>query len=93
MGSCICKYVEMNKQEVSIVVNSEEDSKCDISSSSLEIGGQELEDWQRFRLGNSKSFNESLGMLSTLLQSERKISVYSKAGSVAGSFVVNARNS
>ena len=75
MGSCICKYVEMSKQEVVISLNSVHNSEESLESSSLDLQPQEIEDWQHLRLRNSKSFNESLGMLSTLLQSERKISV------------------
>lgn len=89
MGSCICKYVEMSKQEVVISLNSVHNSEESLESSSLDLQPQEIEDWQHLRLRNSKSFNESLGMLSTLLQSERKISVYSKPGSISGSFVVS----
>lgn len=91
MGSCICKYVEMNKTEFAINPESciSSPDHLNSSKSSQEFPDQCIEDWQAFKSVHYKSFNESTGLLSTLQQSERKISVYSKPASVGGSFIVS----
>lgn len=90
MGSCICKYVEMNKTEVLINPSHDLNSQEDLNSSnSSEEFPQAIEDWQAFKSVHCRSFNDSTGLLSTLQQSERKISVYSKPASVGGSFIVS----
>ena len=57
-------------------------------SSEDEIPAKEIEEWRAFKSIGSKSLTDSVGMMSTLLHSERKISVYSKPGSIIDSFAV-----
>ena len=58
-------------------------------SSDNEIPVKEIEEWRVYKSSGSKSLTDSVGMMSTLLHSERKISVYSKPGSIIDSFAVN----
>jgi hypothetical protein len=58
-------------------------------SSDSEIPVKDIEEWRAIKSKGSKSFSDSVGMLSTLLQSERKISIHSKPGSIVDSFVVS----
>jgi hypothetical protein len=62
----------------------------DISlSSEDDIPLQKVDEWLTFKSIESKSFSDSLALMSTLLHSERKISVNSRAGSMVDSFTVN----
>lgn len=80
----------MNKTEVLIHPEQGSNSEDELNSSGSSQGlPQAIEDWQAFKSVHSKSFNDSTGLLSTLQQSERKISVYSKPASLGGSFVVS----
>lgn len=93
MGCCVCNYVELNKLE--FAVNSKHLNKdlsefVDLSlSSDSDIPAKEIEEWRALKSKDSKSFSDSMGMMSTLLQSDRKISFHSKTGSIIDSFAVN----
>ena len=93
MGCCVCNYVEMAKLEFTLQnpKNSKDIQEFfDISlSSDSDIPMKDIEEWRAIKCKGSKSFSDSVGMMSTLLQSERKISIHSKPGSIVDSFVVN----
>jgi hypothetical protein len=93
MGCCVCNTVEMKKLEFVLPSHHPKQKNpefIDLSlSSDNEIPAKEIEEWQAFKSSGSKSLSDSLGMMSTLLQSERKFSVYSKHGSIVDSFVVS----
>ncbi|OMJ72923.1 hypothetical protein SteCoe_28515 [Stentor coeruleus] len=92
MGCCVCNTVEVKKLELVIpnqLAKQVNPEFVDLSlSSDSEIPAKDIEDWRAFKTSRSISLNDSVGMLSTLLQSERKISFYSKPGSIVDSFVV-----
>lgn len=95
MGCCVCNTIEMKKLEFIIPSHLSKQVKAnaefvDLSlSSDNEIPAKDIDDWRAFKSSGSRSLNDSLGMMSTLLQSERKISLYSKSGSIFDSFVVS----
>ncbi|OMJ94157.1 hypothetical protein SteCoe_2800 [Stentor coeruleus] len=55
-------------------------------SSESDIPAIDLENWRECKSSGSKSLIGSIGMSSTFLQSDRKISYYSKSGSIVDSF-------
>ncbi|OMJ80789.1 hypothetical protein SteCoe_18897 [Stentor coeruleus] len=93
MGCCVCNTIEIKKLEFVIPSQLSKQSNAgfvDLSlSSDNEIPVKDIDDWRTFKSSGSRSLNDSLGMMSTLLQSERKISLYSKSGSIFDSFVVS----
>ena len=71
-------------------VNLQNQDFVDISlSSDNEVPSQKVDEWLSFKSTGSKSFSDSLVVMSTLLQSERKISTFIKSGSMVDSFVVS----
>ena len=93
MGCCVCNSAEIKKLEFVIPVSLSKQKNSEFVDLSLssdnEIPVKELEEWRVFKSAGSKSLTDSLGMMSTLLQSERKISLYSKPGSIVDSFAVS----
>lgn len=93
MGCCVCNYVELNKLEFALQgpkANKDHAEFVDLSlSSDNDIPAKEIEEWRALKSKGSKSFTDSVGMMSTLLQSDRKISFHSKTGSIVDSFAVN----
>lgn len=93
MGCCVCNYVEMNKLEFAIQGQKgfrDNPDFFDLSlSSENDIPIKDIEEWREMKSKGSRSFTDSVGMMTTLLQSERKISIHSKQGSIVDSFVVS----
>ena len=93
MGCCVCNSAEIKKLEFVIPVSLSKQKNSEFVDLSLSSGDEipvkELEEWIVFKSAGSKSLTDSLGIMSTLLQSERKLSCYSKPGSIVDSFAVS----
>lgn len=93
MGCCVCNTVEMKKLEFVIPSHFSKQGNAefvDLSlSSDSEVPAKDIEEWRAFKSSGSRSLSDSLGMMSTLLQSDRKLSLYSKSGSIVDSFAVS----
>ena len=91
MGCCFYSRIEasidMAKTEKDYLDSNESDFVEVYLQSDEEIPNR-LEEWRAYKYKTSNS--ESSAILSTLLHSDRKISVYSKPGSIIDSFAVNA---
>ena len=89
----MCNSPEIKKFEFFIqnnLSNQKNPEFVDLSlSSDNEIPAKQVEEWRALKSAGSKSLTDSVGMMSTLLQSERKISLHSKSGSIVDSFVVS----
>ena len=92
MGCCVQNGMEIKRFDLVISdsyhKNVNDQDFMDLSLSS-DDDIQRADDWIAFKSSESKSLTDSLAMMSTLLQSDRKISVYSKPGSMVDSFSVN----
>lgn len=90
MGCCESITHEMKKHEFVITSHLSKQTNAefiDLSlSSESDIPVIDLENWRACKFSGSKSLIESIGMSSTFMQSDRKISYYIKSGSIVDSF-------
>lgn len=94
MGSCIQSAIDIKSYDIVIAsrnsVSQQSEDFIDISlSSEEEVPIQKLDEWYKFKQTKCKSLSDSIALMSTNQQSERKISVYSKPGSMVDSFAVS----
>ncbi|OMJ82881.1 hypothetical protein SteCoe_16275 [Stentor coeruleus] len=93
MGSCIQSAIDIKSYDIVIgnrnSVSQQSEDFIDISLSSEEVPEQKLDEWYKFKQIKCKSLSDSIALMSTNQQSERKISVYSKPGSMIDSFAVS----
>ncbi|OMJ72580.1 hypothetical protein SteCoe_28937 [Stentor coeruleus] len=94
MGCCMQNTLDIKSYDVVLAgknsISHHNQDFVDISlSSEEEVPMQKVDEWIKFKQTKSKSLSDSLAMMSTLQHSERKISVYSKPGSMVDSFVVS----
>ena len=93
MGCCIQTGIEIKSYDIVLPEKNKHKGKVndfvDVSLSSDENeDSKKVEEWISYKASNAKSLSDSLAMMSTLLHSDRKMSFYSKHGSLVDSFAV-----
>lgn len=93
MGCCMNSNVEASLDL--IITDKENHSVSDDDFVEVYLPSDEeipnkLEEWRAYKYKTSNS--ESSAVLSTMLHSDRRVSFYSKPGSIVDSFAVNLQN-
>jgi tRNA A-37 threonylcarbamoyl transferase component Bud32 len=97
MGCCVTTKDKCDKLEITMSNIFANNSNCEFVDISLlsddESQEQKIKDWRLNKYSGFASSDDSFEIMSTILQSERKILMYGKADSIIDSFCSNLSQS